>query len=296
MKKYILLAFLSLTLALTACKSDEPSQQEPVEESSDDTVVEEPSVEPVTIIPFVDAHGGYHEMVFNPDAAVHNYNWDYLKNDKSGIFYEGDENYTIRKGVDVSYYQGDINWKKVKADGYDFAIIRLGFRGYGEEGTLNLDKTYHQNMKGAIKAGLDVGVYFFAQAINEEEAWEEAKFVLDALEGYHLTMPVVYDPETIESDEARTDTVSGKQFTKNAAMFCRTIEDAGYDAMIYSNLIWESEKFDMGKLKNYPFWYADYEKIPQTPYDFVMWQYTSSGKVDGIEGRVDLNIEFIPTK
>lgn len=288
MKKIFILLLSSFLLVSVACSSSEEKPLLP-SESSD-------SIEEVTIIPFVDAHGNSHEMVFNQNAALHNYNWDYLTNDESGIFYEGDENYTIRKGIDVSYYQGKINWKKVKADGYEFAMIRLGFRGYGEKGTLNLDQNFHKNIKGAIKAGLDVGVYFFAQAVNEDEAYEEALFVLDTLKKYDLTLPVVYDPETIESDNARTDDVSGEQFTKNAITFCETIKEAGYDVMIYSNMIWESEYFDMEQLKEYPFWYADYESTPQTPYNFVMWQYTSKGEVDGIEGRVDLNIQFIPIK
>lgn len=161
------------------------------------------------------------------------------------------------------------------------------------EGTLNLDKRFHENIKAAQQAGLDVGVYFFSQAVNEEEAREEADFVLKHLKGYDLELPVAYDPESILYDEARTDDVTGEQFTKNAEVFCRRIRKAGYEPMIYSNMLWEAFELDLEKLSEYPVWYADYEPLPQTPYDFAMWQYTSSGKVDGIEGSVDLNIQFI---
>ena len=242
---------------------------------------------------FVDALGEWHETTILSNVAKHPYNWEYLKNDSSGIFYN-DSNYTIRKGIDVSYHQGDIDWEKVKSDGYDFAIIRVGYRGYGSSGVVKLDTAFHNNIRNAQKAGLDVGVYFFAQAVNEQEAIEEAQFVLDALEGYKLQLPVVYDPELIRDAVARTDNVSGEQFTKNTIAFCNMIKEAGFEPMIYSNMIWEAFLFDMTQLQEYPFWYADYETIPQTPYDFVMWQYSEKGRVDGIDGNVDLNVWFCP--
>lgn len=175
----------------------------------------------------------------------------------------------------------------------EFAILRIGYRGYGEEGTLNADEKFAQNMENARKAGIDVGVYFFSQAVNEEEAKEEADFVLEHLKGQELQMPVVYDPEHILEDEARTDDVTGEQFTQNAKVFCKEIEEAGYDAMIYSNMLWEAYELDLEKLLDYPVWYADYEELPQTPYRFSMWQYSSTGSVAGIEGNVDLNIQLL---
>ena len=173
-------------------------------------------------------------------------------------------------------------------------FIRIGYRGYGSSGVLKLDNMFYQNIKGAQKAGLDVGVYFFAQAINEQEALEEAQFVLDALKGYELQLPVVYDPEHIRDDDARTDNVSGEQFTKNTIAFCNAIKEAGFEPMIYSNMVWEAFYFDMIQLQDYPIWYADYELVPQTPYDFTFWQYSEKGSVDGIEGIVDLNVWFCP--
>lgn len=257
-----------------------------------ENLTQEASKKEEKILEFVDAFGNPYKVKINPDIARKKYrdkNFSY----KEGKMIYKDDKYSSRLGVDVSHHQGKIDWEKVKKDGYEFAIIRIGYRGYGTEGTLNLDNRFHENIKDAQRAGLDVGVYFFAQAINEEEALEEAEFVLKHLKGYELELPVVYDPESILYDEARTDDVTGEQFTKNAKVFCKRIRKAGYEPMIYSNMLWEAYELDLEKLSDYPVWYADYEPLPQTPYDFVMWQYTSSGTVDGIKGRVDLNIQFV---
>ena len=244
------------------------------------------------VLHYVDAHGEWHDMIIDPTVEKHIYKWSCLVNNEAGIAYAGDSLYTIRHGVDVSAYQGDIDWGKVKNAGYDFAIIRIAYRGYGREGKLCLDKKYLQNIINAKTAGLDVGVYIFSQAVNEIEAVEEAEFVLSALQGAQLDLPIVFDPELIKKDTARTGHVSGEQFTRNTIAFCNRVKSAGYDAMVYSNMFWEAELFDMAQLGDYPFWYADYEKIPQTPYHFTCWQYTEKGHVDGISGNVDLNVWF----
>jgi GH25 family lysozyme M1 (1,4-beta-N-acetylmuramidase) len=196
-------------------------------------------------------------------------------------------------GVDVSHHQHYIDWEKVKAQGYEFAILRIGYRGYGKTGSLNRDKEFERNLQNAHAAGLDVGVYFFAQAINEEEAREEAELVLEILNGRSLELPVVYDPESILDAEARTDNVSGEQFTKNTQVFCEIIKNAGYEPMVYSNMLWEAYELDLTQLQGIPVWYADYEPLPQTPYHFEYWQYTNEGTVDGISGGVDLNIQMM---
>ena len=138
-----------------------------------------------------------------------------------------------------------------------------------------------------------MGVYIFSQAINEDEAYEEARFILDAVKGYNLELPVVYDPEHIRNKKARTDDISGEQFTKNAIKFCETVKAEGYKPMIYSNIIWETEVLDLKALKDYEIWYADYERLPQTPYNYSFWQYSCTGKVNGISGNVDLDIQMI---
>ena len=247
--------------------------------------------EPI-VLDFVDAYGETHQMKVNPNVAPNVYDKKAFVHNGSGMSYGG-EDYNYRLGIDVSHYQGEIDWEKVKASGIEFVFIRLGYRGYGEEGVLKEDTNFEKNIQGARSAGLDVGVYFFAQAVNEKEAIEEAQFVLDSLLEYNLQMPVVYDPESILHEEAKTDHVTGEQFTKNTKAFCETIEEAGYDAMIYCNMLWQADKLDLTELSEYPIWYADYEEYPQTPYHFDIWQYSSEGTVDGIQGNVDLNIQMI---
>lgn len=245
------------------------------------------------ILNFVDVFGEEYQVEINPNVEKHEYDLEKFVHEGDRLSYTDDE-YEYRLGVDVSRHQGWIDWEKVKAAGYEFAIIRVGYRGYGEEGLVCLDEQFDTNIQNAQAAGLDVGVYFFAQAINEEEAKEEAEFVLEHIAEYELQLPVVYDPESILDDEARTDDVSGEQFTKNTEVFCSMIEEAGYKPMIYSNMLWEAYELDLEDLEDYPIWYADYEPLPQTPYHFDFWQYTNEGSVDGIEGRTDLNIQLIP--
>lgn len=241
---------------------------------------------------FVDVFGESYQTEIHPEVPKTDYDVSQFVWNGDNLSYE-DDTYTSRLGVDVSYHQGDIDWEKVKADGYEFAVIRLGYRGYGETGSINLDEKFYENITNAQNAGLDVGVYFFSQAIDEGEAAEEAEFVLEHLNGVNLQLPVVYDPERILEDEARTDDVSGEQFTKNALMFCSMIEDAGYEPMIYGNMLWEAFEFEMEQVCRYPFWYADYERKPQTPYRFRIWQFSEEGHVEGIPETVDLNIELI---
>ena len=301
LNKFLFFILITLfSISLTACNSKKAQFDtiylqtggSEIETSQSETEIESTEViaEPETLR-FVDAHGEWFETEIVSSAEKHPYNWELLTNDENGISYN-DENYRIVHGIDVSKWQGNINWEKVKADGYEFVIIRMGYRGYSEAGGLAIDEMFYKNIQGAQAAGLNVGVYFFSQAINETEALEEAEFVLDALEGYELQYPIVYDPELIRDQPARTNDVTGEQFTKNTIVFCEAIQAAGYEPMIYSNMVWEAFLFDMTQLQEYPFWYADYEPIPQTPYDFVIWQYSETGTVDGISGNVDLNIMF----
>ena len=274
--------------------ADEPAVTAGSEEVTDGEGADEIPAEPEPeILDFVDVFGQPYQVEINPDVEKHTYEMDAFVHDGDRLGYQAD-GYEYRLGVDVSEHQGWIDWEKVRNDGYEFAIIRVGYRGYGQEGRVCLDDQFYTNIENAQKAGLDVGVYFFAQAINEEEAKAEAQFVLEHIKGYELQLPVVYDPESILDDEARTDNVSGEQFTKNTEVFCRMIEEAGYEPMIYSNMLWEAYEFDLERLEQYPIWYADYEPLPQTPYHFDFWQYTNAGSVDGITGRTDLNIQLMP--
>ena len=241
---------------------------------------------------FRDVFKEEYECDINPNIPAKRYDDGKFVHDGYKLAYE-DDDYTSRLGVDVSSFQGDVNYDKVKADGYDFVIIRCGYRGYGQAGNLKKDKYFEKNFENARKAGLDVGVYIYSQAVNETEAKEEAQFVLDILNGRKLELPIVYDPESVLDDVARTDDVTSEQFTLNAQTFVKTIKEAGYDVMIYSNMLWEAFELNLEKLQGVPVWYADYEPTPQTCYDFAFWQYTNTGHVNGIDGETDINIQML---
>ena len=179
-----------------------------------------------------------------------------------------DENYESLQGIDVSDHQGEIDWKAVADAGYDFVFVRVGFRGYGREGTLNEDTMAIEYMQDARKAGLEVGAYFFSQAVDEEEAAEEARFAADIVKrsGVKMTLPLVYDPKKAAEEE----------------LHCKVA--------LYTNLFWENTYFDAETLDQFEIWYADYEPVPQTNYTFTWWQYTETGTVPGIRGAMDLNL------
>lgn len=243
---------------------------------------------------FYDVRGEYHEANLNTNAAFNSYSSDYFKSEE-GILTYTEDGYTTRQGIDVSAHQGEIDWKKVAESGIDFVIIRCGFRGYGlNSGVIKEDKYFEANYKGAKAVGLDIGVYFFSQAINEEEALEEADYVLSVIDGKDIALGVVFDPESILDDVSRTDDVTGEQFTKNSIAFCERVKEKGYTPMMYANLMWQAYTLDMAALKSYVFWYADYSEIPQSPYDFSTLQYTEKGTVAGIEGAVDRNLLIVP--
>ncbi len=206
-------------------------------------------------------------------------------------YYVDNSKITSILGVDVSVHQGDIDWEMVKESGIDFAMVRLGYRGYGS-GKAELDENYKDNIIGARDAGLDVGAYFFSQAVTAEEAVEEAELVIDCLEGLDVNYPVVFDWEIIYGDDARTDNVSVDVLTDCCVAFCETIKNAGYTPMIYQNKRTSIFKLDLNRLNDYDFWLAEYNHEPSYYYDFDMWQYTSEGRVPGIKGEVDLNISF----
>ena len=193
-------------------------------------------------------------------------------------------------GIDVSAYQPDIDWAEVKASGIEFAMIRVGYRGYGS-GRLDLDDCFLKHMQGALDAGLDVGVYFFSQALTPEEAVEEAEYVLTWIEGYDITCPVVFDWEEVDAP-ARTDDMNMVMLTSCAEAFCKTVEEAGYEAAVYFNQAYGYQQFNLVSLREYQFWLAEYADVPTFAYDFQMWQYTNEGTVPGINGPVDLNIYF----
>ena len=191
-------------------------------------------------------------------------------------------------GVDVSAYQGRIDWKKVKASGIDFAIIRLGYRGY-ESGKLVEDDYAKANLKGAAEAGLKVGAYFFSQALDIRETDEEIKFILKILGDTRLDMPLVLDWE-IPAATARTKNMDTVTLTDIQRHFCGQMRDKGYQPMIYFNWHQSEHLYVLNDLEEYPFWLALYQDRMTYPWKVEMWQYTDKGKVPGIQGNVDLNV------
>lgn len=197
-------------------------------------------------------------------------------------------------GVDVSHWQQDIDWEQVKDSGVDFAMIRLGYRGY-EKGGIGLDTYAIANLDGAIAAGLDVGVYFFSQALTPEEAEEEAYFVVQQLEPYaeHITMPVVYDWEHVNVENTRTENMRDPDLLTDCSLaFLQTVEAAGYRPMVYFNRTQSWKYLNLEELKDYEFWLAAYTQRMDFPYKIKMWQYTNKGRVPGIEGECDVNVYF----
>lgn len=206
-------------------------------------------------------------------------------------FYKENEEITSIAGIDVSEHQGDIDWNAVKNAGIEFAIIRVGYRTYGG-GEITLDTTFEQNLRNADAAGIKTGVYFFSQAIDPEEAIEEADAVIDAIRPYNITYPVIFDWELIVGDSARTDAMTVDNLADACISFCERVKSAGYTPMIYQNKNTTMFKLDLPKLKDYDFWLAEYGDKPTYYYDYQMWQYSSKGKVPGINGEVDMNISF----
>ncbi len=194
-----------------------------------------------------------------------------------------------QKGIDVSNHQGDIDWAKVAADGVEFAILRVGIRGY-ETGKIVVDQRFEGNVKGALGNGIKVGVYFFSQSVNTDEAIEEAKVVLQQIAPYKITGPVVYDLERVNG--SRTSHLNIKERTDMTVAFCETVREAGYYPMVYMNLDGAMNLFDLERLEVYEKWFAHYGTDMYFPYDYRMWQYSDEGRVDGIQGDVDLNISF----
>ena len=197
-------------------------------------------------------------------------------------------------GIDVSVWQEEIDWETVAASGIKFAMIRVGYRGWGKDAKLQIDPRAEANLKGAKAAGLKVGVYFYSQATSAQEAIEEAKYVLELLDGQKLDMPVVYDWEVPANVDARTKNVKAKTIHASAMAFCKTIQEAGYQPMVYFNQWQGSRKYDLAELREagVELWLAMYENSMTYEYKVQMWQYTETGRVPGIDGNVDIDLYF----
>lgn len=193
-------------------------------------------------------------------------------------------------GIDVSKWNKEIDWDKVKGAGIEFAIVRAGYRG-SVSGSLVVDPCFEANMKGAAASGIPVGVYFFTQAVNEVEAVEEASAVVELIRNYKLSYPVFIDTEGAGGN-GRADGLDPETRTLVCEAFCRTIENAGYNAGVYASRNWYNNNLYTSRLDNYCIWLAEYRSVPLYQGYYQMWQYTSKGAVDGIEGNVDMDISY----
>ena len=226
-------------------------------------------------------------------AAKHSYNWENLEHNYWDKDYVVDGVSRAVKVIDVSVFQGNIDWEAVRADGVDYAFIRLGYRGY-TNGSIKLDDNFHRNIQGAQAAGVKVGVYFYSQAISRWEAIEEAEFCLEELRGYGLDLPVVFDIEGAQTWRYRTSGLSTQTAVSMVKAFCDTVENAGYESMYYSYSKFLAEHEGMvSQLEGYDLWMAQYYHVPFFPYNFKIWQYDAEGQVAGINHSVDLNLMFL---
>lgn len=276
----------------TAETAENESEKEEESERKADGETAEPQTEKTMQIYDIDE--GYLTVPYLSWLPHHSYDWDLIRRDGSFLTYE-DGNYAGSQiGIDVSRFQGEIDWEKVgNTDEISFVIVRLGYRGY-QKGGITLDPCYERNVEGALEAGLTVGVYFFSQAVSVQEAVEEADFVREHLKEFEIEGPVVFDTEKIKFDHYRTENLSNTEITDCTIAFCDRIREYGYEPMIYANAKWLTTRLELERLTGYKIWYADYEEEPLYPYWFDIWQYSNQGKIDGIDGAVDMNIYFRP--
>ena len=247
-------------------------QTEPKEEVILEPTISETEPENPTIPPDRNPYGRY-------DFQYNRHNYLLLQNVNSS------------PGVDVSAHQGDIDWAAVKKSGIEFAIIRLGYRGYGS-GKLVEDEYAKKNLQAAKEAGLKIGAYFFSQALDIKETDEEIQFMLNMLADVDLDMPLVLDWE-IPAEDARTKNMDARTLTDIQLHFCGQMKKMGYQPMVYFNWHQSENLYYLSELEDYPFWLALYQDRMTYPWKVEMWQWTSSGKVPGIQGNVDINV-FMP--
>lgn len=276
----------------------ESAQTAEASEPENETSAEESQpAEPVRYIYIYDNGNEQREYPLLEGVPLNDYSMERLTyaENKRRALYDEDGNKRTRFGIDVSAHQGFIDWDRVAADGVEFAFLRIGYRGY-ESGKIVEDGLFRANYEGAVNAGLDVGVYFFSQAITAEEGAEEAEFVLSVLEdvGAKLTLPIVFDWEFPgEGDPARTDDTTGETQTAACIEFCKTIKASGNMPMYYATINTALFRYDLTQLTEFPLWLAEYSPETAFPYEYAVWQYSSSGEIDGIDAFTDINIMFV---
>ncbi len=214
-----------------------------------------------------------------------------LINENGMLSYRDNKREAI-KGVDLSKYNGAVDFAKLKDAGVGFVMLRLGSRGYGT-GKIDLDEKFVEYAQNAKVAGIQTGAYFYSQAVNEAEAIEEANYIVGAVSGFNVKYPIAIDIEKVSGDEARTDKLTNKERTAIVKAFCDAVKGYGYKPVIYATKEMLVSSLELEELSDYDVWLADYDNPTDYPYRFTMWQYSKTGKIDGITGDIDLDLCFI---
>lgn len=238
------------------------------------------------------ADGKEEWLLISPYLPKNNYDTTKLVCQSNLMKYYEDGRQVSFVGADISKYQDYVDFIKLKKAGVDFVMLRVGARGYSS-GELVLDDYFTDNLKRANDAGLKIGVYFFSQAVTKDEAVEEANMVLENIRDHQITYPVAFDMEYVENDSSRVEALSKAEKTAVAKAFLDTVKAAGYKPMLYGDKEWLLKKIDLAKLTSYDIWLSQQADVPDYPYQFTMWQYTTSATIDGIAGYADLNISFV---
>lgn len=226
------------------------------------------------------------EPTIPPESNPYN-KFDFQYNRNNYLLCQRQDSYP---GIDVSAFQGDIDWQQVADSGIEFAIIRLGYRGYGKAGRMVEDEFARKNLKEAKEAGISIGAYFFSQALSIAEVDEEIEFMLKILGDTELDMYLILDWEQVGVEGARTEVMDARTLTDMQLHFCSKISEMGYQPMVYFNWSQSSRLLYLSELEAYPFWLALYQDRMIYPYRVEMWQYTDQGRVPGIHGNVDINV------
>ncbi len=283
----------SFTEKAEKVEKEEKERKEKSEAKEQQAVTNDPSKDGKHTL-VTNRNGTEEWVLLNPYLTKNTY--DYTKmEEKAGLkrYMENGKKISY-VGTDISKQNGDVNFGSLKAAGVDYVMIRLGGRGYGT-GQLSLDENFKKNMDGAVEAGLDIGVSFYSQAISQEEAVQEVNFVIQNLEPYraHVKYPIAFDMEFVANDEARIEALSKEDKTSIAASFLEGIKAAGYVPMIYGDKEWLIKEIDLAKLQSYDVWLTQEQDLPDYPYQYTMWQYSTEGVLNGVAGDANLNICFV---
>ncbi|MDE7016603.1 MAG: glycoside hydrolase family 25 protein [Lachnospiraceae bacterium] len=278
---------------MSSFEAEDDDQEGESADEKDEVVQEDPSMDGKhTLVKSAD--GTEEWVLISPYLEKNTYDFTNLSETANLKKYTDNGKKISSIGVDVSKHNGVINFRGIKSAGIDYVMIRLGARGYST-GQLSLDDNFVENIESAIEMDLDIGIYFYSQAVNQEEATQEANFVIQNLEPYkeHISYPVAFDMEHVANGKARIDGLSREDKTSITSTFLSGIRAAGYMPMLYGNKEWLIKNVDLAKLTDYDVWLSQDEDIPDYPYQFAMWQYTTTGVLNGITGDANLNICFV---